>query len=205
MREIFEKFKKQQLVFSIITIALGTILIIAPALVVDVLVKVLGAFLIVAGIAVVILGIKLYEKNYINRILYGVCLFVFGVLIVVNVARWIALVNLIIRVVSGTILAIYGICGIIMSFTVKKDHPKESVFYVIIAAVAVGIGVSSLLNPYNASELFTRLVGAAMIATSVLGLISIWRINKFFSTTENTYKKLNSEYIEVDYEDKTEK
>lgn len=194
MKNIFGKFKNQDLLSGVLTLALGIVLVMAPALLADVLVKLLGAVLIAVGLFRTLYGLITVPRAV---SLYGIILALVGVLVWIFSANIVAVVNIVIRVGVGILLTVHGINGLIYILSSKRGGSLYWIFYVVLYAVFIGIGVSSLLNTFNPSTALTQIIGVIMIISASLDIVSALKAAK--------PKKKKDGYIEVDYEDKTEK
>lgn len=193
MKNIFIKFKNNAILSATLTLALGIVLVMAPALLADVLVKLIGILLIALGVGRVIYGISVMPRAV---SLYGILLALVGALVWIFSASIVGAVNIAIRVGVGILLAVHGINGLIFTLSSKRSVSVYWILCIVLYAVFIGIGVSSLLNTFNPSTALTQIIGAIMIISAVLDLVSIVKQKRI-----NGKKK--DGYIEVEYEDKT--
>ena len=193
MNNIFGKIKNNAILSSTLTLALGIVLVMAPALLADVLVKLVGILLMTLGVGRVIYGISVSPRAV---SLYGILLALVGALVWIFSAGIVGAVNIAIRVGVGIFLTVHGINGLIFALSIKRGVGLNWILRIVLYAVFIGIGVSSLLNTFNPSTALTQIIGAIMIVSSSLDLASVLKQKK-------TSKKKKDDYIEVEYEDKT--
>ncbi len=191
MEKLFEKLKKQQLLSSVVTLAIGIILLVVPNLVAEMLVKIIGASLFIIGGTRVIFAAT--RKPPVISV-YGIILAAIGLALVISSNFIVNAVNIILRITVGLLLAIYGINGVISALELKKNGTRAWIFHVVVSAVAIGAGVSSLLNSFNASGVFTQIIGAVMVISALCELFSLTHVKKL--------PKYNDEPIETEFEEK---
>ena len=193
MKNIFVKVKNHNLLSAILTLALGIVLVMAPALLADVLVKLVGAVLMSLGVFRVLYGIAKAPRSV---SLYGILLALVGALVWIFSAGIVGVVNIVIRVGVGLLLAVHGINGLIFILSTRRYGSLYWIFCVVLYAVFIAIGVSSLLNTFNPSTALTQIIGVIMIVSSALDFVSALKMGR-------APKKEKDDYIEAEYEDKT--
>ena len=193
MRFFGFNFKNKSLVTAILSLAFGALLISAPELVAAAFVKIFGAVLL--AVAVVRLAVGLMAKPSFVSV-YAIVMAIIGASVYIFSGSIVEITNVLIRIVFGLFLAVHGINGIMRTLSVRRDGEYAWIAYVVLYAVFVGIGVSSLVNTFNPSAAFTQIIGVVMVVSAVVDIISML-------SKKQGFKRRDDGYIETEYEDKT--
>lgn len=179
---------------SVIAVLLGVIFLIAPDLLPNTLVIILGATILFVGIVSFLTiftkdGGKPVGINYFNLALS----LIVGIVLLLFPDFFVALL----MILLGIILIICGIGQISSLTSVRKWGVKANPFEYIIAILLILLGVVICFNPFDTKDVIFWMFGIGAIIYGITNLISLIRIRK---NLEKAGKRVSHGNIEdVDY------
>ena len=151
--------RKNELIASILYIAIGVILAIFRSETLGWAMTIAGVFFIVSG------ALELVKKNWVG----GAVSMIIGIAILV--LGWVAVE--IVLIVLGVLLAIKGIVALINVFTQKGRHALEIIapILTILIGIALAFGDAFGTSLGNGRDIIILVVGILLAVDGVLGLI----------------------------------
>lgn len=156
---------KNKLLSGIVLLALGILLVIAPAQTLETYVRILGAIFLV-GAALHIAGHFLAKKE--DRaplsLVLGVAAGLIGIFFVAAPG-----------VVTGILPVIFGIVLILNSLldlVIGVRLPSGKAVAVVLALIGIAAGVLILLHPNAIAHIITRIIGAGLIYEGAIGVFT---------------------------------
>lgn len=185
---------RKGIIRSVIAVLLGVIFLIAPDLLPNTLVIILGATILFVGIVSFLTiftkdGGKPVGINYFNLALS----LIVGIVLLLFPDFFVALL----MILLGIILIICGIGQISSLTSVRKWGVKANPFEYIIAILLILLGVVICFNPFDTKDVIFWMFGIGAIIYGITNLISLIRIRK---NLEKAGKRVSHGNIEdVDY------
>lgn len=192
---------KKTVVSSIITIAVGIVLVMWPTEVLNYMVKLIGAVFLVTGVVSLILSYQNREERAarglnsfsgIGSIILGIVLWAMAGFFT-DMLMWL----------FGLLLLIAGTGQLVALFSARRmgDLPWMAYVFPILLLIA---GLVSFLDPFSAKESLVMFFGAMTIFYGITSLINQYNINKLrkMAREEEQRQKLNgTEIVDTDYEE----
>ncbi len=192
---------KKTVVSSIITIAVGIVLVMWPTEVLNYMVKLIGAVFLVTGVVSLILSYQNREERAarglnsfsgIGSIILGIVLWAMAGFFT-DMLMWL----------FGLLLLIAGTGQLVALFSARRmgDLPGMAYVFPILLLIA---GLVSFLDPFSAKESLVMFFGAMTIFYGITSLINQYNINKLrkMAREEEQRQKLNgTEIVDTDYEE----
>lgn len=192
---------KKTVVSSIITIAVGIVLVMWPTEVLNYMVKLIGAVFLVTGVVSLILSYQNREE----RAARGLNSFSGVGSIILGIVLW-AMAGFFTDMLMwlfGLLLLIAGTGQLVALFSARRmgDLPGMAYVFPILLLIA---GLVSFLDPFSAKESLVMFFGAMTIFYGITSLINQYNINKLrkMAREEEQRQKLNgTEIVDTDYEE----
>ena len=192
---------KKTVVSSIITIAVGIVLVMWPTEVLNYMVKLIGAVFLVTGVVSLILSYQNREERAarglnsfsgIGSIILGIVLWAMAGFFT-DMLMWL----------FGLLLLIASTGQLVALFSARRmgDLPGMAYVFPILLLIA---GLVSFLDPFSAKESLVMFFGAMTIFYGITSLINQYNINKLrkMAREEEQRQKLNgTEIVDTDYEE----
>lgn len=175
MKTLFNKLAKYALLRSIVYIALGVLMLIAPDAVVNTIVWLLAGYVILMG--------ALYIFNYLrNRKLANMDFeFVSGILLVVLGVVIILFAKPIISVLPvflGILLVLGGASSFVQATGGFQETGKKGIFLLVFSALIVVGGIIVIVNPFQSALVLFQIFGVFTVAMGINDLIAYFIFKK---------------------------
>lgn len=192
---------KKTVVSSIITIAVGIVLVMWPTEVLNYMVKLIGAVFLVTGVVSLILSYQNREERAarglnsfsgIGSIILGIVLWAMAGFFT-DMLMWL----------FGLLLLIAGTGQLVALFSARRMGNLPGMAYVFPILLLIA-GLVSFLDPFSAKESLVMFFGAMTIFYGITSLINQYNINKLrkMAREEEQRQKLNgTEIVDTDYEE----
>ena len=192
---------KKTVVSSIITIAVGIVLVMWPTEVLNYMVKLIGAVFLVTGVVSLILSYQNWEERAarglnsfsgIGSIILGIVLWAMAGFFT-DMLMWL----------FGLLLLIAGTGQLVALFSARRMGNLPGMAYVFPILLLIA-GLVSFLDPFSAKESLVMFFGAMTIFYGITSLINQYNINKLrkMAREEEQRQKLNgTEIVDTDYEE----
>lgn len=192
---------KKTVVSSIITIAVGIVLVMWPTEVLNYMVKLIGAVFLVSGVVSLILSYQNREERAarglnsfsgIGSIILGIVLWAMAGFFT-DMLMWL----------FGLLLLIAGTGQLVALFSARRMGNLPGMAYVFPILLLIA-GLVSFLDPFSAKESLVMFFGAMTIFYGITSLINQYNINKLrkMAREEEQRQKLNgTEIVDTDYEE----
>lgn len=170
--------KWQELICGIILLAAGIILLVRPELTLEIITKALGGVLIIVGVLFVLGFIIRRTPNLdSNSLVTGSIAIAAGVYIFMKSADFVKLVPMMLGI--GVIIS--GIFKVQRALELAKMHYRSWVWLIIVALVNIMAGLIIVLNPAVIANLIMKLIGACLVFSGALDIITTFFISHRFS------------------------
>jgi uncharacterized membrane protein HdeD (DUF308 family) len=157
----------KNILWAILTIAVGVVLIMFPGTAIDITIKVIGAILVVAGVTGVVLAIRGQGAYQVYTMGGAVVSIVGGVICLVQPG----IIKSILPLIMGIIILITGLLNIVNAFSAKKAGASKWLVSLILAIITVICGVVILLNLNGTADLLVCIIGVVFVYNGVSMLI----------------------------------
>jgi uncharacterized membrane protein HdeD (DUF308 family) len=165
-----------EILFDIVLLVLGIAFIVWPNNAAELLTRIVGIIILVLAIAEVIFFLKSKTREtweiagFVVAILFGL----FGLWLVINPGWLVQFTNFI----FGTIIAIYGLFGVISSLKFSRKAGGLWWLGLIMSITALALAILIFLNPTWISSFVMILIGATLIIAAVSGVLNSIKRNK---------------------------
>lgn len=175
-----KKSEKSIIASSILTLVVGIMLAIYPGDTLSIITKIIGAFLMVFGIVQVISYFKNVKEDRIGSASFalGIILFAIGLYLFINDK---SLTNIVITVI-GILICVKSIYKIQLAFSIK-DYSTSWKYNLVSGLIVLSIGLIVIFYPVRTAETILRVVGFALIVSSLYEIIESIVVIKKIDTT----------------------
>lgn len=156
---------KNKLLSSIVFLVLGVLLLIAPAAMLDLYVRIIGAVLLLG--AIVRLVAYFVEKAE-NRVPLSLILGVVSAAIGIFFLAAPGVVTRVLAYVFGAILILNSLLDLVIAVRL----PSGKLVAALLSLLGLVLGVLVIVNPRAFSDFITRLIGATLIYESIVSIVT---------------------------------
>ena len=193
---------KKRVVSSVITIALGLVLVLWPTEVLNYMVKLIGAVFFVIGV----ISLVMSYQNREERAAMGLSSFSGIGSVILGIVLW-AMSDFFTSMLMwlfGLLLLIAGIGQMVTLLTARRMGSLPGVAYVFPILILIA-GLVSFLDPFSAKESLVMFFGCVVIFAGVTNLINQYSINKLRKRREEEEQRRRleegQEVEDADYEE----
>ena len=175
-----KKSEKSIIASSILTLVVGIMLAIYPGDTLSIITKVIGAFLMVFGVVQVINYFKNVKEDRIGSASFalGIILFAVGLYLFINDKSLTDIVTTMI----GILICIKSVYKIQLAISIK-DYSTSWKYNLVSGLIVLSIGLIVIFYPVKTAETILRVVGIALIASSLYEIIESIVVIKKIDTT----------------------
>ena len=175
-----KKSEKSIIASSILTLVVGIMLAIYPGDTLSVITKVIGAFVMVFGVVQIINYFKDVKEDRIGSksFAFGVILFAIGLYLFINDK---SLTDIVLTII-GILICIKSIYKIQLAISIK-DYSASWKYNLVSGLIVLSIGLIVIFYPVKTAETILRVVGIALIASSLYEIIESIVVIKKIDTT----------------------
>ena len=175
-----KKSEKSIIASSILTLVVGIMLAIYPGDTLSIITKVIGAFLMVFGVVQVINYFKNVKEDRIGSASFalGIILFAIGLYLFINDK---SLTDIVITMI-GILICIKSVYKIQLAISIKDVSPNWK-YNLVSGLIVLSIGLIVIFYPVKTAETILRVVGFALIVTSLYEIIESIVVIKKIDTT----------------------
>lgn len=156
---------KNKLLSSIVFLILGVLLLIAPTAMMDTFVRIIGGVLLVGALVRLIAYFVTKKEDRVPlSLILGVAAAAIGLFFVIAPG-----------VVTGILAYVFGailILNSLLDLVIAVRLPSGKLAAVLLALLGLVLGVLIVVNPHQFASFITRLIGAALIFESVVGVVT---------------------------------
>lgn len=157
----------RNILWDIISIAIGVVLILFPGEAMDISIKVIGAILLVAGISGILIGIKGQGVFIAYTMTGAVTAIVAGVICFLQPQ----FIKSVLPLVMGVVILATGVFNIANAFSAKRAGASRWMISLLLAFITVVCGVAILLNLNGTANLLVTIIGVIFVYNGVSTLI----------------------------------
>jgi uncharacterized membrane protein HdeD (DUF308 family) len=157
----------KNILWAILTIAVGVVLIMFPGTAMDITIKIIGAILVVAGVTGVVLAIRGQGAYQVYTMGGAVVSIVGGVICLVQPG----IIKSILPLIMGIVILMTGLLNIANAFSAKRAGASKWLVSLILAIITVICGVVILLNLNGTADLLVCIIGVVFVYNGVSMLI----------------------------------
>ncbi len=167
--ENLRTYKRDRYILGIVAIFIGLLFLIWPAQFLSMLAQCVGALLVISGVIALIMYFTNQERALIGGalVVIGIIIGVIGVWIIIHPEVLVGLAPKII----GLILIFSGMTGIGETVTLIRLDYDFWWLTLLLTSITIAIGVVLFVRPFEAANLFARIVGLTFLYD---GITSIW-------------------------------
>ncbi len=175
-----KKSEKSIIASSILTLVVGIMLAIYPGDTLSIITKVIGAFLMVFGVVQVINYFKNVKEDRIGSASFalGIILFAVGLYLFINDKSLTDIVTTMI----GILICIKCVYKIQLAISIK-DYSTSWKYNLVSGLIVLSIGLIVIFYPVKTAETILRVVGIALIVSSVYEIFESIVVIKKIDTT----------------------
>ena len=194
MRKAFQNITNSVICISILSIIIGIILILYPAMSLKTLGIVSSLFLIVHGIILLSLQMKL-TKIYVpfESMLTAVVSIILGLVLLIHPES----ASILITIAIGMWMIISSINNIKVAYFFRNIKTFPSTLMIALGILDIVLGILVILNPFEASITLTLYLGTILIIYSIFNIIDMLVLKKNIKDKENYFKEKISKLIPI--------
>lgn len=166
-----KNFKNMYSILTICLILVGTVLLIAPGIALDVVCIIFGIYMIIYG-AVKIMGYfakDAYQLAFQFDLALGIVIAIVGIVFVCRTARVVQLLSTCI----GIVMLVDATFKIQTSIDSKRFGISRWWLMLILAVIVAAIGILLILMPGETTRLMVRLIGLNLCMDGILNLVIV--------------------------------
>lgn len=176
-KNIFSKLKKAWLLSSILSVALGLVLLIFPWIAIQVVCYLLGGLAIIYGIIRIVRYARqgeAYPELFRGDLVIGLFLLAIGLFIVFRIE----FVAGFIPVIFGIALLASGIGGVLRAMDAKRAGYERWFLLLVLASLTIVLGLILAMNPFATAQVAVAVIGAALVYDGVTDMITVLLVGK---------------------------
>lgn len=176
-KNIFSKLKKAWLLSSILSVALGLVLLIFPWIAIQVVCYLLGGLAIIYGIIRIVRYARqgeAYPELFRGDLVIGLFLLAIGLFIVFRIE----FVAGFIPVIFGIALLSSGIGGVLRAMDSKRAGYERWFLLLVLASFTIVLGLILAMNPFATAQVAVAVIGAALVYDGVTDMITVLLVGK---------------------------
>ncbi len=191
---------------GIIFLMLGIALLLWPAGMLNLIVKLIAAFLIATGIITMIFTLNAKkdeeeetgEKSFLSTFaVVNVAVYIcFGLLLFIFPGFFISILVFL----FGAILLLLGI-GQLINLFISSRHTNLPAYFYILPIVITICGILLFFQPFTAKEVLTMFFGGCVAAYGIEEIVSGWMLRKVVFGPDGKYVQRNAPTVEAAVED----
>lgn len=179
MREILIKIKNLSLITIAAGFIIGIILLVRPDESVEFISILCGATVIMLGVGAWISYFTKFRSTFLA--ILGTLAVVAGIILCVKYRSIISAVLFL----FGIFVLVGGVVDLVSALEARKNDLKSWIISVVMAVIAIVLGLLVIINPFNSVMALTRILGAGLIVYAVMDLITFIQIRKMVKFTLN--------------------
>lgn len=154
-----QKFKNGSYLTMLIMLAVGVLFLIYPGGTLKIAVRILGAGLLLLGAVGIALPLIRKEELVVSAAVAAVVELIVGVVVLASPGFVISLFP----AIMGILIALYGLADLIDALNRKRAGAGNWKAAIVLAAVAIVLGVVVLVNPFKTMSVLVRIAGVILI------------------------------------------
>lgn len=176
MDKIMTKFFKSSIISSVVLMILGVLLMLQSEATIITISYIIGTLLIALGALAIIKFIRNTSSEIRNDldIVYGTVTIILGVIVIYNPEA----IASIIPIIIGIGIVISSATKLQYAFELKANDNRQWKLSMIISIISAICGVVLICNPFKGAVVIMQIIGAFIIAYSILDIISTITIKK---------------------------
>ena len=179
MREILIRIKNLSLITIAAGFIIGIILLVRPDESVEFISILCGATVIMLGVGAWISYFTKFRSTFLA--ILGTLAVVAGIILCVKYRSIISAVLFL----FGIFVLVGGVVDLVSALEARKNDLKSWIISVVMAVIAIVLGLLVIINPFNSVMALTRILGAGLIVYAVMDLITFIQIRKMVKFTLN--------------------
>lgn len=179
MREILIRIKNLSLITIAAGFIIGIILLVKPDESVEFISILCGVTVIMLGVGAWISYFTKFRSSFLA--ILGTLAVVAGIILCVKYRSIISAVLFL----FGIFVLVGGVVDLVSALEARKNDLKSWIISVVMAVIAIVLGLLVIINPFNSVMALTRILGAGLIVYAVMDLITFIQIRKMVKFTLN--------------------
>lgn len=173
MLQNLKNLKANDMISSIIYMAIGLVLVIRPGTSTQVVCMVLGIVLLVYGVVQIGLSLFKKEKTLLSQgmLIFGIIFSVLGIWILIKPEMIIAAVP----VIVGVVIIIHGLHNVLRALELKKMDYGDWWMALFFGILTLAFGMVFAYNPFKVVNTVVRVIGIFLIYE---GISDLWILNR---------------------------
>lgn len=175
MRIVFEKLARYALLRGILYVALGVLMLIAPAIVMQMIVYILAAYAIIMGVINIVAYLRNRQEGEVSfGLVTGGLLIVLGIVMIVFTKAILS----ILPIFLGALLILAGVSRLVEAIGGGTALGTPRILLIILAILIIIGGLLVILNPFSTSVLLFQVFGLLVILQGVGEFIAYFTFKK---------------------------
>lgn len=174
--EYLRKIRNTLVLTAVTYIALGLVMLLIPLQVSDFICYIIGSLFFVVGMIGIFSFVKLKGVGFLSSFMLVISIIfaALGIYIFCNPASFSTFIPL----VAGIMLILDSVNKFQVSMELKKTKNKKWLQMLILSMIVILCGILLIFNPFEAIELFIRIIGGLLIFNGLSNLFTIYCYSK---------------------------
>ncbi|AGN26237.1 HdeD family acid-resistance protein [Candidatus Methanomassiliicoccus intestinalis] len=165
---------KGRLIFGILAVVIGIIALVYPGGTLKVIIILLGIFALLNGLSILFNAFSQKSKDT-HDLLVGILYVVLGLIMIIASFAFLD----VLMYILAAFLIIFGLFQLYEMWPIAKDSLKgEKLYNLVIAIIAIVLGIVIIVYPGLAANIVMMIIGAFLIIIGLINLLGAYQMKK---------------------------
>ena len=165
---------KGRLIFGILAVVIGIIALVYPGGTLKVIIILLGIFALLNGLSILFNAFSQKSKDT-HDLLVGILYVVLGLIMIIASFAFLD----VLMYILAAFLIIFGLFQLYEMWPIAKDSLKgEKLYNLVIAIIAIVLGIVIIVSPGLAANIVMMIIGAFLIIIGLINLLGAYQMKK---------------------------
>ena len=165
---------KGRLIFGILAVVIGIIALVYPGGTLKVIIILLGIFALLNGLSILFNAFSQKSKDT-HDLLVGILYVVLGLIMIIASFAFLD----VLMYILAAVLIIFGLFQLYEMWPIAKDSLKgEKLYNLVIAIIAIVLGIVIIVYPGLAANIVMMIIGAFLIIIGLINLLGAYQMKK---------------------------
>lgn len=165
---------KGRLIFGILAVVIGIIALVYPGGTLKVIIILLGIFALLNGLSILFNAFSQKSKDT-HELLVGILYVVLGLIMIIASFAFLD----VLMYILAAFLIIFGLFQLYEMWPIAKDSLKgEKLYNLVIAIIAIVLGIVIIVYPGLAANIVMMIIGAFLIIIGLINLLGAYQMKK---------------------------
>ena len=174
MKKMVANDYKGRLIFGILAVVIGIIALVYPGGTLKVIIILLGIFALLNGLSILFNAFSQKSKDT-HDLLVGILYVVLGLIMIIASFAFLD----VLMYILAAFLIIFGLFQLYEMWPIAKDSLKgEKLYNLVIAIIAIVLGIVIIVYPGLAANIVMMIIGAFLIIIGLINLLGAYQMKK---------------------------